>query len=105
MGSAGADPAFTLVGDMKSAAYANAEPYGVPSVRVGEAFAEAQTIQGLPGLYAADDHHPSEAGTYLAALVFFHHFTDEPAERAAWRPESVSADQAAQLARIADEYP
>ena len=101
----GEDPGYTGVADMKSATLANAQPYGVPIVRVGEAFAEAGSLQGVPVLYAADNHHPSEAGTYLAALVFFHHFTGELAERATWRPESVSADQAALLAHIADEYP
>jgi hypothetical protein len=104
LGDFGDDPTHTIVGDMKSAAYANAEPYEVPIVRVGEAFAEAQNIQGVPWLYTPDNHHPSEAGTYLAALMFFHHFTSEPAERATWRPEGVSADQAALLAHIADEY-
>jgi len=76
----------------------------VPIVRVGEAFAEAQAAPGAPDLLSSDGHHPSQAGTYFAALVFFHHFTGEPAERATWRPDEVSADQAASLARIADTY-
>jgi hypothetical protein len=90
---------------MEAATHANAEIYRVPIVRVGEAVAEAANTPGAPDLFGPDHHHPSEAGTFLAALVFFHHFTGEPAERATWRPDGVSADQAAVLARIADNYP
>ena len=100
----GAVPAGAAVRDLRVATDADAEVYGAPVVRVGEAFAETSSTAGAPDLYEADRHHPSAAGAYFAALIFFHHFTGEPAERAAWRPDGVSADQAAVLARTADAY-
>ena len=100
----GDDAAFTNAGDLGPAMQSTAGLYGVPVVRVGEAFAEAVNAPGAPGLYSSDNHHASLAGTFLAALVFFHHFTGEPAERATWRPDSVSPEAAALLARIADNY-
>jgi hypothetical protein len=88
----------------EAAARSNAGGYAIPVVSVGEAFAEATNTSGAPDLYGSDLHHPSAAGSYLAALIFFHHFTGEPAERATWRPDGVNANQAALLARIADRY-
>jgi len=100
----GDDPAFTDASDLGPAMRATADLYGVPVVHVGEAFAEAVGAPSAPGLYSSDSHHASEAGTYLAALVFFHHFTGEPAERATWRPDGVSAADATLLASVADKY-
>ena len=100
----GVNPAFRNVDALASVTDDNARTNSVPVVRVGEAFAEVVNTPGAPGLYQADRHHPSAAGTYLAALILFHHFTGEPGERASWRPDGVSADQAALLARIGFKY-
>ena len=44
-------------------------------VAVGEGWREAWRRDPTLRLYAADDFHPSPAGTYLAALMFLQHFT------------------------------
>ena len=50
----------------------------------------------MPDLYQADRHHPSVAGTYLAALTFYRAFTGRAGTDARYRPWGMSAaDQAA----------
>lgn len=91
-------------GDAPEAAQNNARVFGADIVRIGEAFAQARATGGAPDLLASDHHHPSEAGTWLAALVIFHGLTGEPTERTTWRPSAVTPDQAATLEKIADQY-
>jgi hypothetical protein len=98
------DDTYSSGGDALEAAQDNARLYGADIARIGEAFAGARAMIGAPELYAADHHHPSEAGTWLAALVIFHGLTGEPAERVTWRPGDVTRDQATILQRIADQY-
>lgn len=98
------NPYYSDLRQVEFATHANADQYGVPIVPVGEAFAEATNTPGAPDLYMSDLYHPSAAGTYLAALIFFHRFTGERAERATWRPDGVSPVQAALLAHLADKY-
>lgn len=52
-----------------------AEDVGGALVPVGEGWREAWRRDPSLRLYAADDFHPSPLGTYLAALMFFQHFT------------------------------
>jgi hypothetical protein len=98
------DDTYSSGGDALEAAQDNARLYGADIARIGEAFAGARAMIGAPELYAADHHHPSEAGTWLAALVIFHGLTGEPAERVTWRPGDVTPGQATILQRIADQY-
>jgi hypothetical protein len=73
---------------------------GLPVVAVGQAFEAARETPGAPNLYDADHHHPSVAGTYLAALVFYRLFTGRSGAEATWRPEGLSAQDAAILVRL-----
>jgi hypothetical protein len=73
---------------------------GLPVVAVGQAFEVARQTAGAPNLYAADHHHPSVAGTYLAALVFYRQFTGRTGAEATWRPSGLSAQDAATLVRL-----
>ena len=75
---------------------------GLPVAAVGDAFARARRTPGAPDLYGPDHHHASMAGAYLAALVFYRHFTGRSGAAAAYRPWGLSADDAALLSRAAD---
>jgi hypothetical protein len=46
---------------------------------VGDAWLDARALAPDLSLYAADNFHPSGAGTYLAALVVYRHLLGEPA--------------------------
>ena len=61
---------------MRPAVLAAGDAFGLSVARVGEAFARARIA--LPGvdLYAADRHHPSPEGSYLAALTLLHDLLD-----------------------------
>lgn len=96
------DP-YTDAGEALEAAQINARQYGAEIARIGEAFAEA-SASPVPDLFQSDRRQPSETGSWLAALVIFHHLTGEPAARATWRPAGVTPDQAAILQGVADRY-
>ncbi|MEO7363512.1 MAG: hypothetical protein ABI120_24485 [Gemmatimonadaceae bacterium] len=46
---------------------------------VGDAWLEAWKVNPALGLYGSDGYHPSQAGTYLAALVIYEKFTGNDA--------------------------
>jgi hypothetical protein len=48
---------------------------GLGVVPVGLAFEAARETKGAPDVWGPDHHHPSVAGTYLAALVFYRALT------------------------------
>jgi hypothetical protein len=73
---------------------------GVPVVAVGQAFEAARRTPGEPNLYGPDRHHPSVAGTYFAALVFYRFFTGRTGAEATWRPRGLSPQDAAMLVRL-----
>jgi hypothetical protein len=73
---------------------------GLPVVAVGQAFETARTTPGAPDLYGPDHHHPSVAGTYLSALVFYRFFTGRTGAEATYRPQGLSAQDAALLVRL-----
>ena len=62
---------------------------------------QLRTQTGAPDVWGPDRHHPSVAGTYLAALVFYRQFTGRSGAEATWRPGGLSAEDAAKLQRIA----
>jgi hypothetical protein len=74
---------------------------GAPVVFVGEAFETARETPGAPDVWGPDRHHPSVAGTYLAALVFYRYLTGRSGAEATYRPFGLSAEDAAKLQRIA----
>lgn len=70
---------------------------GLPVVAVGVAFERARQIKGAPDIVGPDHHHPSVAGTYLAALMFYRHFTGRSGAEATYRPWGMSEADAAAL--------
>ena len=91
-------------GEALQAAQENARTNGAEVTRIGEAFTDAFATPGVPDLFQADRHQPSQAGTWLAALVIYHQLTGAPAARPTWRPNAVTPAQAAVLQRIADRF-
>jgi hypothetical protein len=73
---------------------------GLPVVAVGQAFEAARETPGTPDLWGPDRHHPSVAGTYFAALVFYRFFTGRTGAEATWRPAGLSPQEAATLVRL-----
>lgn len=93
----------TPADDAAASAQASAavgESMKMPVVWVGRAFSMAGTIDGVPDLYKFDSHHPSAAGTYLAALVFYRYFTGRSGSEATYRPFGMSAASAAKLVEL-----
>jgi hypothetical protein len=78
-----------------------ASSIGAPAVLVGQAFETARQTPGAPDVWGPDRHHPSVAGTYLAALVFYRFLTGRSGAEATWRPGGLSAEDAAKLQAIA----
>ena len=72
----------------------------LPVVKVGEAFERARWTKGAPDVYGPDHHHPSVAGTYLAALVFYQYFTGRTGSEATYQPLGMSRSDAARLVAI-----
>ena len=70
---------------------------GLPVVAVGTAFDRARHIEGAPDVIGPDHHHPSVAGTYLAALMFYKRFTGRSGAEATYRPWGLSEAEAAAL--------
>jgi hypothetical protein len=69
-------------------------------VPVGQAFEAAREMKGAPDVWGPDHHHPSVAGTYLAALVFYRSFTGRSGAQATWRPNGLNAQDAATLVQL-----
>ena len=82
-----------------------AQTYKLPVVRVGDAFEAAAATPGAPNLFGPDRHHPSRAGTYLAALTFYRHLTGRSLAGVTYRPDGVSAAEGAALVQIAENTP
>lgn len=74
-----------------------ASQLGAPEAPVGDAFEKARTLPGAPDLYRPDRHHPSVAGSYLAALVFYRQLTGRTGAEAPYHPFGVSAQDAGVL--------
>lgn len=75
-----------------------------PVVAVGDGWAAALQNQPEVGLYNADGSHPSAAGTYLAALMFYRYLSAHQVESVTFKPLLVSAGDAAYLRQLADTY-
>ena len=78
-----------------------AQSLNVPMVRVARAFNQAEKTGRVPDLYQSDRHHPSAAGTYLAALSFYRFFTRRSGVDATYRPWGLSAAGKAALVEAA----
>ena len=96
-GSTSAHDAQSVIASTRSLA----SRVGAGVAPVGQAFDTARQTPGAPDVWGPDRHHPSVAGTYLAALVFYRQFTGRSGAEATWRPGGLSAEDAAKLQRIA----
>jgi len=80
-----------------------AQHFGMPLIPVGNYWAYAEKQANAPDLYATDRHHPSIAGAYLTALMFYRVFTgNKPANVIHW-PRELTAEQAQFLIGIASK--
>ncbi|MBV8684048.1 MAG: hypothetical protein JO111_14325 [Caulobacteraceae bacterium] len=100
------DPTFGSNSEKDAANSANAtaalaKSLGLQVVSVGDAFEAARETSGAPDVWGPDHHHASVAGTYLAAVVFYHFLTGRTAAEATYRPSGLSARDAATLIRLA----
>jgi hypothetical protein len=89
----------TLHSEAETAALA--QELGMPVVRVARAFYGAVRSARAPDLYQPDRHHPSRAGSYLAALAFYRYFTGRSGAASSYRPWGVSAADKALLVEAA----
>ncbi|HEY2709363.1 MAG TPA: hypothetical protein VGI95_15040 [Caulobacteraceae bacterium] len=100
-GAGSANLAGRTPAEEAAAAISNTEGLGyrmnLEVVPVGAAFERARTTSDSPDLYQADRHHPSPAGSYLAAMVFYRYFTGRSGEGATYRPLGMSAADAKAL--------
>lgn len=59
----------------------------------------------LPGVpLTSDGNHPTVAASYFVALCLFANLSDNEVARVKWAPDGVSADDAAQIRRLVDQY-
>ena len=73
---------------------------GASVVAVGQAFEAARRTPGSPDLYGPDRHHPSVAGSYLGALVFYRFFTGRTGAEATYLPRGLGKQDAGILVRL-----
>jgi hypothetical protein len=83
-----------------AATYRLAQDLQLRVIPIGDAFHKALETPGAPEVYQGDHHHPSPAGSYLAALVCYHWLTARPVAAATYRPAGISQADAAVLAGI-----
>lgn len=69
---------------------------------VGAAFMSALQLDPPVELYAPDGSHPSLAGSYLGACVFFGRVAERSCATSSWAPAQLDADTVASLQVIAD---
>lgn len=96
----GGDPK-TLQQRLRDAYASLAKLTGASVAPVGDAWETSLATQPSIQLFQADGSHPTEAGTYLAACVFYATLTGRSPVGITTRPASVTAVTAAALAKIA----
>lgn len=76
------------------------ERLGAVVIPVGDYWAVALAQHPDIPLYMADGTHPSPAGSYLAALVYYRYFTGRNATQIDYVPEGVTPEQAKALQEL-----
>jgi hypothetical protein len=71
--------------------------YGLDVVRVGDRFTAIARTPGAPGLFLDDRHHPSQAGAYVSALMFYKTLAGGDPARVSYRPPELTPGQAARI--------
>jgi hypothetical protein len=74
---------------------------GAQLVPVGDVWMACENEGGIPSLYAADGAHPSLAGTYLTALLFYRVLTGHALNNVTFMPAGLAPSDAAALAQCA----
>jgi hypothetical protein len=80
-----------------------ARHFGMAIVPVGRYWAYAEEQSNAPNLYAPDYHHPSVAGSYLTALIFYRLFTGNALAQVTYHPPELTREQAKFLIEIASQ--
>jgi hypothetical protein len=78
-----------------------AEQLRLRVIPVGDYWATCSKLKGLPDLYYEDGSHPSIAGDYLTALLFYRYLTGHNLEHITYVPAGVSKEKAQLLIRCA----
>ena len=86
------------------ASAALAKELGAQTVPVGDAWAALTNKDRKWPLYREDSHHPTVAGSYLAALVFYKTISGRSPETSTFVPQGVNADSAAILRKTAATF-
>jgi hypothetical protein len=85
-----------------SAAYAKAAAScGARVAPVGDVWSAALAVEDPPKLFDADGSHPSQAGTYLAACVFYETLTERSCLELEAQRKGLAAKDAARLRKLA----
>ena len=84
-----------------SESYARAAKGQGRVARVGDAWSAALAEKDPPGLFDEDGSHPSLAGTYLAACVFYETLSGKSCLELEQRPDSISPQLAQRLRKCA----
>jgi hypothetical protein len=79
------------------------EELGAPVVPVGERWERCLGAPGCPPLHDADGSHPSLAGSYLAACVFYRTLFAGSPEGSGYHPDGLSAETVAFLRHCSRE--
>ena len=74
---------------------------GASAILVGNYWAIAQKLPSPPNLFGSDGSHPSPSGTYLAALLFYRHFTGSKLDHIRYVPSGITREQADRLIALA----
>lgn len=78
-----------------------ADKLGASLLPVGDYWAYALSLHPKLPLYDADGSHPSAAGSYLNALIFYRYFTQDTLDHVTYAPDDIPADIATQIRAIA----
>lgn len=84
---------------------AMANSYHMAVVPVGDYWGYIRKQPGAPNLYDTDRHHPSRAGTFLAALLFYRFFTHNGFDHIAFVPRDMTAEDVKTLIKLIQQYP
>ncbi len=71
--------------------------YGLDVVRVGERFTDIAQTAGAPDLFKDDRHHPSQAGAFVSALMFYKALAGGDATKVSYHPPELTPGQAARI--------
>jgi hypothetical protein len=79
--------------NMDAQTSALARHFDMAVVPVGRYWAYAEKQSNAPDLYARDRHHPSIAGSYLTALIFYRFFTGNALTQVTYHPSELTPEQ------------